>query len=198
MADDSELLLEPSAAAEALNVSPSGLRRLAPLYEAVFGELPRRGDGAEDKRARLWPKSSVEKLSAARALVDADKSRRVKRYKTIQDALEAIRNGTADKPREVVGYHFAPDEATQEAFGVLLSQMRKLQDSHEALRAEVRELRADRLLPNATALETELKEQQFAAAVLLHTQEATEPTPNNDGVFIKIARRIERFLGRKG
>lgn len=123
-------LLEPATAAKHLGVSASGLRRLGPLYEKVHGELPRKGTGAEDKRARLWPQEAVERLQAARDLVDRE------RYRTISEALKALQSGAVDEPIDLEpGHrHAGADIATQQALQRLLEEM-------QALRAEVAELR---------------------------------------------------------
>jgi hypothetical protein len=49
--------------AKQLGISLPGLRRLAVVYERVYGELPR------DDRGRLWPEEAVARLQAARAAV---------------------------------------------------------------------------------------------------------------------------------
>jgi vacuolar-type H+-ATPase subunit H len=73
----------PQEAAAALDVSPSGLRRLADIYAGVCGELPR------DPRthSRIWPREAVAELATARSLVAE------KRTPTIRAALQAIRRG---------------------------------------------------------------------------------------------------------
>lgn len=123
-------LLEPAIAAKRLGVSASGLRRLAPIYEEVHGELPRKGSGAEDKRARLWPQEAVERLQDARRLVELE------RFRTISDALRALESGAVVETVELEprDRHAGADIATQQALQRLLEEM-------QALRAEVAELR---------------------------------------------------------
>jgi DNA-binding transcriptional MerR regulator len=56
-------LLFPTTAAEVLGVSTATLRRYAYAWEAVFGPLPRAPGGG-----RLWPRSALARLKAAREL----------------------------------------------------------------------------------------------------------------------------------
>ncbi len=124
-------LLEPSAAAEGLGVSASGLRRLAPIYEQVHGPLPRRGSGAENKRARLWSVEAVERLKDARALVEQG------RCKTILEALQALQAGVITTLEiEPTNRQAGLDVATQRTLELLIKEV-------SALRDEVAELRKD-------------------------------------------------------
>jgi hypothetical protein len=83
---DAGTFRSPRETAELLSVSPSGLRRLAEIYSAVCGELPR----DPKTRGRLWPEEAVGELLAARRLVLAN------RASSIREALEAIRRGEAE------------------------------------------------------------------------------------------------------
>ncbi len=122
-------LLEPSAAAERLGVSASGLRRLAPIYEQVYEPLPRRGSGDESKRARLWSTESVDRLQDARALVEQG------RCKTILEALQALQTGVVTTLEiEPVNLQQGLDVATQKTLEMLIREI-------SALRNEVAELR---------------------------------------------------------
>jgi len=58
-----EELFFPTTAAEVLGVSTATLRRYAYAWEAVFGPLPRAPGGG-----RLWPRSALARLKAAREL----------------------------------------------------------------------------------------------------------------------------------
>ncbi len=80
-------LYPPREAARLLDVSPSGLRRLAAIYSDLYGELPRDKSEQGEHKTRLWPAEALERLRAARALVDA------KRWPSIKDALEALERG---------------------------------------------------------------------------------------------------------
>ncbi len=124
-------LLEPSAAAERLGVSASGLRRLAPIYEQVHEPLPRRGSGDKSKRARLWSTESVERLKDARVLVEQG------RCKTILEALQALQTGVVKTLEiEPVNRHQGLNVATQKTLEMLIKEI-------SALRDEVAELRKD-------------------------------------------------------
>lgn len=123
MSDD--VMLEAGAAAEQVGVSASGLRRLAPLYEAVHGELPRK----PKSHNRLWPQVAVERLQRARRLVEAE------RYRTISDALTALARGLKADDTEVAPTtaRVSPD-ATQQALAMLTAEVRQLRQEVTALR----------------------------------------------------------------
>lgn len=123
MSDD--VMLEAGAAAEQVGVSASGLRRLAPLYEAVHGALPRK----PKSHNRLWPQIAVERLQRARRLVEAE------RYRTISDALTALARGLEPEDTELA-LTAAPVslDATQQALAVLTDEIRQL-------RAELAEIK---------------------------------------------------------
>jgi hypothetical protein len=59
---DEEFFL-PATAAKTLGVSTATLRRYAQAWEATIGPLPRAARGG-----RLWPKSALARLAAAREL----------------------------------------------------------------------------------------------------------------------------------
>lgn len=145
MSDD--VLLEAGTAAEQVGVSASGLRRLAPIYEAVHGELPRKPKSLN----RLWSQTAVERLQRARRLVELE------RYRTISDALTALARGL-----DVDEVELAPTaartnpDATQKALEVLTAEVR-------ALRQEVAGLKA---LP-APAANSQPDEQQHGLIVRL-------------------------------
>ncbi len=69
-----------------LEVSASGLRRLAGIYERTIGPLPR------DDRGRVWPEEAVEALEDARALV------RDRRAVSIEAALRGQEVGGEAEP----------------------------------------------------------------------------------------------------
>jgi DNA-binding transcriptional MerR regulator len=136
-------LFEAGSAAERLGVSPSGLRRLAVIYEEVHGELPRR----PKSNNRLWPEEALERLQAARRLLEQDKC------KTIFEALEALERGVT--PENVSEDLETPQTAlrqpTEGALQVLIAEI-------QALRREVAELRQERQLEPATKVEPKERE----------------------------------------
>ena len=87
--DDDTLVMPPYAAAAQLGIADSTLRRLAPTYEAVFGELPweTNRDGKRQGGGRMWPESAVRRVEEARAFVAAGHA------KSLESALHAIREG---------------------------------------------------------------------------------------------------------
>lgn len=123
-------VLTPQQAARALGVSPSGLRRLASIYERERGELPREGP------ARVWPRAAVVELKHARELV-ADR-----RAASIEAALQ-IEAGTVDVSAELEP---AADGQVggevERLLRELVNENRAMRDELRALRAEVAELRA--------------------------------------------------------
>lgn len=133
-------LLEAGAAAERLGVSASGLRRYAALYEQVHGELPRR----VNTKSRLYPGEALERLAAARRLVDAE------RCKSILEGLEALEQGVQlDLPGTEVQL---VSSLGNDAAHTLLGEMRAVREELAAVRAEVRELKA---LPPADGVSSE-------------------------------------------
>ena len=63
-----------------LEVSASGLRRLAGIYERTVGPLPR------DERGRVWPEEAVEALEEARAIVREQRAVSIEAALRSQDA----------------------------------------------------------------------------------------------------------------
>ncbi len=135
-------LLEPSAAAERLGVSASGLRRLAPIYENVYEPLPRRGTGDKSKRARLWPTEAVDSLQDARALVDKGRCR------TILEGLQGLQAGIISTLEvEPVNSQQGLDIATHKTLELLIREVSALRDEVAALRKDTgtKSLETDRL-----------------------------------------------------
>ncbi len=170
------MFLEPSAAAKRLGVSASGLRRLAPLYESVHGELPRRGSGDESKRARLWPEEAVERLQDARKLVELERCR------TISEGLRAIQSGINldDLEVEPASSQIGLDIALRQTLGVLLERMQTL----EVLPKQIRELQSE-----IAELRQELQQREQIAL-------PKKDDEKKHGVFVRFALWIEeRFRG---
>lgn len=67
--DQDQTIYEPKDAAQWLGLSGAGLRRLAPIYERVYGDLPR-----DARRGRLWPQHAIYRLDRARMLVQEGRS----------------------------------------------------------------------------------------------------------------------------
>lgn len=184
----------PAEAAERLHVSPSGLRRLAPIYESVYGKLNRTGAGKEEKQPRLWTTEAVERLTTARALVEADKHNTVKKYPTIHKALKAMWDGVADEVTLEVSNtpHTASDPAIHEALRVLLNEVK-------ALRDEVAELKSERRLERPQETESVVT-QQVNPLDTPTTPEVTHGTTHDAsptyGILVRLAMRLEGFTRR--
>ncbi len=131
---------EPAEAARLLQVSASGLRRLAASYEHVHGELPRKGG----TQARLFPQEAVERLAQARALVEAG------RCKSTVEALTALEQGLEPEPgAEMAGQRLtAPEAATGEALRVLLQEVQTMRTELERLRVVVEDRDRAQLPPD--------------------------------------------------
>ncbi len=108
-----------------LEVSASGLRRLAGIYERTIGPLPR------DDRGRVWPEEAVHALEDARALV------RESRAVSIEAALRG----------QEVGGEAEPYPATQKPSldeinpgAVILEELRRLRELVEEQNRRISEL----------------------------------------------------------
>jgi hypothetical protein len=130
--NDADIVYDPARAADLLGVSASGLRRLAPIYESVFGELKRVGKGDESKRSREWTTEAIERLQTARGVTG-----RGRPYRTIEAALGAIREGVEVEGVEIDfgGRHAGAEGAIDEALQVLLSEVRTLRDEVAELKS---------------------------------------------------------------
>jgi molybdenum-dependent DNA-binding transcriptional regulator ModE len=135
-AESASIVYDPAAAADLLGISASGLRRLAPIYESVYGDLKRVGQGDESKRSREWPTEAIERLQTARGVTG-----RGRPYRTIEAALAALRSGVEVGSVEIDfgGRQAGADVATSQALQVLIGEIRLLRD-------EVAELKQGREL----------------------------------------------------
>lgn len=125
-----ERVLAPREVCARVGLSPAGLRRLAPVYERVHGDLPR------DDRGRLWREEDVERLQAARDAVHAG------RYTSTEAALRAgISPGEGEVPAAPRGGAPASLEAVQRLLEEMVEGQRAMISRMEALEAENRELR---------------------------------------------------------
>lgn len=127
--DTPEIFLDAAGAAKEVGVSVSGLRRLAPIYESVFGVLPRSGKGSGDS-PRLWTNKAVERLRVARQLVEANK------HKSVKMALEALQGLTpseipGDSLEEILGASQLTDRQVLE---LLITEVRTLRDEVAGLK----------------------------------------------------------------
>src|ERR687895_2836395 len=74
-----QLVYGPADVAARLGVSPAGLRRLAVVYERVYGELAR-----DPRYGRVWPQEAVERLERARNTVHTGQA------VSVESALNAL------------------------------------------------------------------------------------------------------------
>jgi DNA-binding transcriptional MerR regulator len=157
-------LLEAGTAAERLGVSASGLRRLAIIYETVFDELPRK----PRSNNRLFPEEAVERLQAARALLQVEK------YRTINEALEAIKYGLVAE--DEIEASQAIKEPAPQALELLITEI-------QGLREDLKRTRED----NAA-----LQNQLLATARQLPSAEGVQ----EESVIVSIARRLDSLVKR--
>jgi DNA-binding transcriptional MerR regulator len=131
----SEILMPPREAADRLGVSSSGLRRLASLYEGLYGPLPR-----DSSDSRIWPSDVVERLEVARALVSQG------RAKSIQDALHAVETGD-----RAATDGLAPRLPQGEALAALVDEMQAMRRELAELRSESAAMRRQLEAPQGTS-----------------------------------------------
>lgn len=130
----SPVFLEAGRVAKQLGVSSSGMRRLAVIYEEVHGDLPRKGP--KDTDARLFPPNAVERLAAARQMVEAE------RFGSIKEALEALEAGVRPDITIADTLDTAARDLSGEALGLLLEELRGMRSELAELRPVRREVQA--------------------------------------------------------
>ncbi len=132
MSDDPVTYLDAATAAAAVGVSVSGLRRLAPIYESVFGALPRSGKGSGDS-PRMWSLEAAHRLAAARRLVETGQ------HRSVRTALEALQGveGTGDT---LEAAQIGSQLSDRQLLEVLVNEVRILRSEVETLRASGRAL----------------------------------------------------------
>lgn len=108
-----------------LEVSASGLRRLAGIYERTVGPLPR------DDRGRVWPEDAVEALEDARAMV------RESRAVSIEAALRGQEVGGGAEPYPATQ---RPSVAATSPGAAILEELRALRALVEEQNARISEL----------------------------------------------------------
>ncbi len=139
MSDDPVTYLDAATAAAAVGVSVSGLRRLAPIYESVFGALPRSGKGSGDS-PRMWSLQAVNRLSTARRLVETGQRKSVK---TALEALQGVESTGDTLDTAQIGSQLS-DRQLLEA---VLSELVELRSNVSRLQA------LDRTSPQTVAIE---------------------------------------------
>ncbi len=181
--------MEAGVAAERLNLSPSGLRRVAAIYETVHGLLPRKSGRKAQRgpRARLYSAEAVERLAAAQSFVTAG------RYTSIEEGLRAYERGERpDIDAEPVGELIPRAKAVQdELTGVL---RRVLQDELRQRDAGIEE----RLTTIIEARFAELRQELAEVKRLPREAAPKEPRPQarEPGLLVRAAIWIESVLKR--
>ncbi len=165
-----EVVLSPGEAARRLEVSPSGLRRLAAVYAGVYGPLLKDSAGT----SRIWPQEAVGRLERARALMAAGQAR------SIKDGLLAVEGGAVATSEAALS--LGRDGRLVEALGVVSSQLEAVLEGNRRLEREVEALRSElsqvRQLP--------------AASTVPHDDEPA--AVEVEGPFVRAARWLERRL----
>jgi len=186
-----ELLIPPKGAAERLGVSASGLRRLAALWEEMYG--PIYWEGEREGGGRVYPEPVVAKLEAARALV------REGRSKSIQNALQAL-DGGATPPTQALA---RPGLSDEDVVTALLNELRAVREELTQLRADNADMK-NRLPPpegnDTLAGEVRSLREEVSALVAAQTPATTPPVPKGGddqaGVLVRAASRLERLWRR--
>lgn len=175
-----DLLLPPREAAARIGVAPSTLRRLATIYSNVYGPnaLPW-SDGGRGGGSRLWTGEAVERTRTARELVVSG------RASSFELALRMLKDAPVQLP--------APAQAPAGSDAALEELRREV----ERLRAELEEVRGEvdtmRALPASAQLER-LEDASETAGL----KGRAEPERVRDGVLVRSARWVERFLRHSG
>ncbi len=176
-----EVVMSPGDVARRLGVSPSGLRRLAGVYGAVFGELPKDSSGT----SRLWPTEAVGRLEQARALMAAGQAR------SIRDALLAVEGGAVPRLEPAL-----QDGRVAEALGIVAARLEALEESNRRLEREVTAFRAGRALPSQMLRLGDGDAPETISAGTAAAEDQGSDRRAEDGLLVRVARRLERLLGR--
>jgi hypothetical protein len=132
--------------AKQLDISLPSLRRLAVVYERVYGELPR------DDRGRLWPEEAVARLQAARAAAGEGRAASVE---------AALRAGDGGGVVVVDRRYPAPSKAADvraDALEKLLEELRVLRGAVEGMSRRLATMEIEnRKLREAVSVSRELE-----------------------------------------
>jgi hypothetical protein len=147
-------VMKSSAAANTLGISKSRLNRLAPIYEQLYGELPRGG-----RNVRLWPLEAIERIRKARLAVG--KGRAVNMEAALRSFETPEETQSSQMPARRSGEMpdtQAPPRALEGLAGELHALREAVEDQNKLLsmllRVEahrLKRLEADSPLPVATA-----------------------------------------------
>lgn len=161
------------AVQERLGVSPSGLRRLAAIYERAVRPLPR------DERGRVWPEDAVEALQAAREAVQNQRAISIE---------AALKGQEVEGVAEPLPAPSRPSDAPLDAGAAILEELRAvrrlLEEQGERLAAIEEENRALRLrleAPEKTDADRAVEPVEARDAASDVTQGAEEGTGREEG-----------------
>ncbi len=121
---DAEEIYDPRAVAKRLRLSGAGLRRIARIYEDVYGPLRRDPPDAHKHGKRVWTSEAVARLERARDLVHAG------RAGSIEAALRAG-DATGDGVAEPRPTPRRTGESNIGAIEVLAEEVRRLREAVE-------------------------------------------------------------------
>lgn len=188
---ETELLIPPKQAAERLGVSSSGLRRLATLWEEVYG--PIHWEGEREGGGRVYPQSVVGKLEAARALV------REGRSKSIQNALQALDDGATPPTHGLA----RPGAVDGDIMLALFAEIQAMREELTQLRTDTAEMKNQLPPPEGgDTLASEVRALREQVSVLTETRTQTEAAPAQEGsdpqagLLVRAAARLEHLWRR--
>lgn len=179
-------VFDAATAAQAVGVSVSGLRRLAPIYEEVYGELPRGGKGSGDS-PRLWPQDATARLFSARTMVAAGM------HRSVRDALLALERGDAPPTDAELAHH---EGNVAEALGLVLAEVKEARSLNSALRVELQELRGQLAVLQSQKQPAELPSAEPTVAREPVTTVTTAGDARGPGPLVRAATWLERLLRR--
>jgi hypothetical protein len=134
--------------AKQLGISGPGLRRLAVVYERVYGELPR------DDRGRLWPEEALARLQAARAAVGEGRAASTEAALRAGDDGEVV---VVDLDRRYPAPSKAADDRA-DALEKLLEELRLLRGAVEGMSRRLATMEIEnRKLREAVSVSRELE-----------------------------------------
>lgn len=183
---DTRRVYPPAEVQARLEVSASGLRRLAGIYERTVGQLPR------DERGRVWPEEAVEELERARAIV------REQRAVSIEAALRGQEGPPAGDVPDIAPVQERGGPSPIEGIlhelrklrELLEEQNRRIAELEEAVRTR-RELEAPPDEPGPPETDAETPEGIETPEATGDTHVTTQGESGGRGVW----RRVARWFG---
>jgi len=124
----------PAEVQARLQVSASGLRRLAGIYERTVGLLPR------DERGRVWPEGAVEELESAREAVQSQRAVSIEAALRDQKNLEASPAGTTGAEPHIIPGSALQGRAGEAVGAAILKELRALRELVEEQNRRIAEL----------------------------------------------------------